>query len=242
MDARTFAEARKCFDYIDGLYNMLVKIDELSDITSVKLVDSKNMSLDISANGVTTTYFHTMLRNHIKEELRKAKELMESLVPSKASVINAIETAFKTKTERNWDRTYWFFDLHGTLLKPTYNGGTICREFYPYAKEVMQVLSQREDIITVMYTCSHPNEIEEYKQFFIDEGIKFDYINENPEVENSKYGYFEKKPYMNVLFEDKAGFNPETDWIMVHLWMVENKMWPDNILLSKPTDGSNTRD
>jgi len=40
-------------------------------------------------------------------------------------------------------------------------------------------------------------------------------VNENPEVLNLKYGCYDKKPYFNVVFEDKAGFDPMTDWLLV---------------------------
>lgn len=141
------------------------------------------------------------------------------------SIINAIETAYKVKRERNWEKTYWFFDLHGTVLRPSYDSGSICTEFYPWAKDVMRVLSKQEDIVMVMYTCSHPSEILEYLEFFKNENITFKYVNENPEADNSKYGFFDKKPYMNVLFEDKAGFNAESDWMAVANWLMKNKIW-----------------
>lgn len=75
----------------------------------------------------------------------------------------------------------------------------------------------------VLYTCSHPHEIEEYVKLFKDCGITFQYINENPEVltEVNGYGCYDKKPYVNVLFEDKAGFDPDTEWEMVFKLMKE---------------------
>ena len=64
----------------------------------------------------------------------------------------------------------------------------------------------------IMYTCSHPEEIEKYLELFESKGIKFNYVNENPEVSGTEYGDFTGKPYMNVLLEDKAGFDAEEDW------------------------------
>ena len=109
-----------------------------------------------------------------------------------------------------WGFTYWAFDLHGTIIKPNYETGNIPKEFYPYAKEVLQMLSKRDDIVMYMYTCSHPHEQEQYVKYFEDEGITFKWVNENPDVptDNNGYGYYEDKPYFNVLFEDKAGFDP----------------------------------
>ena len=63
-----------------------------------------------------------------------------------------------------------------------------------------------------MYTCSHPHERQQYVEYFKTNGIHFNYINHNPEVESEGYGYYEDKPYFNVLFEDKSGFDAHNDW------------------------------
>lgn len=124
---------------------------------------------------------------------------------------------FAYKEKRGWDKTYWFFDIHSTILKPNYQAGNIPKEFYPHAKETMRLISKLPDICMVLYTCSHPHEIEQYLEFFKENDIHFQYVNENPEVitDLNGYGCYDKKPYINVLFEDKAGFDPETEWLEV---------------------------
>jgi hypothetical protein len=121
---------------------------------------------------------------------------------------------FEYKEKRNWDKTYWFFDIHGTILKPNYEYGNTPKDFYPYAMETLQYLSKLPDVEMIIYTCSHPHEIEEYIQLFKSFDIDFKFVNENPEIKTqvNGYGCYDKKPYMNVLFEDKAGFDPETEW------------------------------
>jgi len=121
---------------------------------------------------------------------------------------------FEYKVKRNWDKTYWFFDIHGTILKPNYQYGNTPKDFYPYAVETLQLLTKLPDVEMIIYTCSHPHEIREYIKLFSDLGITFKFVNENPEVPTQVdgYGCYDKKPYMNVLFEDKAGFDPETEW------------------------------
>jgi hypothetical protein len=57
--------------------------------------------------------------------------------------------------------------------------------------------------------------LREYVQHFLDDGIKFDYINENPEVENTHLQNFEEKLYMNVGLDDKFGFDGENDWAII---------------------------
>jgi hypothetical protein len=141
------------------------------------------------------------------------------------SILKSIEVNhFGNKIKRGWDKTYWFLDIHGTILKPNYEYGNIPTEFYPYAKETLQYLTTLEDVVMVLYTCSHPHEIEQYIEFFKQNNIEFKYINENPEVKTQVdgYGCYDKKPYINVLFEDKCGFDPETEWEGVIPFMLSN--------------------
>ena len=74
------------------------------------------------------------------------------------------------------------------------------------------MLSVRKDIVLGLYTCSHPEQIEKYIAFFKENGIYFKHTNKNPDAKDTKYGNFQDKPYMNVLWDDKAGFDPENDW------------------------------
>ena len=136
-------------------------------------------------------------------------------------IINSIETAILTAQKRKWDKTYWAIDIHGTILEPNYEFHNLPKKFYPLAKETLQLLSQKKDICLILYTCSHPSEIVDYLQLFKSLNIDFQYINKNPEVQSKDYGYFEDKFYFNVLLDDKAGFNPFTEWNLIHQWLVK---------------------
>lgn len=127
-------------------------------------------------------------------------------------VTKAIRNCLDQARRKQWDKTYWAFDIHGTILKPTFQTGVASTEFYPFAQEVLQALSKRNDIVRILYTCSYPDEIKTYIQFFDEQSIRFQYVNENPEIAAGAYGHYERKFYFNVLFEDKAGFDPMTDW------------------------------
>ncbi len=159
----------------------------------------------------------------ITKEIIRIKHIIGRLL-----TINAfnIEQAFKTIKERNWDRIYVFVDIHSTVLYPDY--GKVAKEYYPMAKEVLYKLTTDPRIKLVLYTCSYPHEIEEYLKFFSTDGIIFDYVNKNPEVANTRGGYFEDKPYMNILFEDKSGFVGEYDWWVVNKLL--NKYISDKIV------------
>lgn len=126
-------------------------------------------------------------------------------------ITNAIRKAFLYAQNRGWSKSFWAFDVHETILVPT-RSKVLPSEFYPQAKEVLQLISQREDICRILYTSSKPEEITHYLSFFAEEGIHFQYANKNPEVPSMGYGYFEEKFYFNVLFDDKAGFDPNSDW------------------------------
>ena len=132
-------------------------------------------------------------------------------------VTRSINRFYDDKEKRGWKKGYFFFDIHGTILKPNYLYGNTPKDFYPYAKETLQFLSKLSDVEMIIYTCSHPHEIQEYVKLFEENGIHFKFINENPEVETqlNGYGCYDKKPYMNVLFEDKAGFDAEIEWKLV---------------------------
>ena len=127
-------------------------------------------------------------------------------------ITKAIDNCFRHARERGWAKTYWAFDIHGTILKPNYKANEISREFYPYAVDVMQMVTRRKDIVKILYTCSYPHEIEQYLEYFEQHGILFDHVNINPDVANGGYGYYRDKFYFNVLMDDKAGFDGEADW------------------------------
>jgi hypothetical protein len=38
-------------------------------------------------------------------------------------VKSILKNHYGLKISRNWDKTYWAFDIHGTILKPNYTYG-----------------------------------------------------------------------------------------------------------------------
>lgn len=135
-------------------------------------------------------------------------------------IIDAIEAAFARGKKQGWEKTYWLFDLHHTIVASNYGEGTeeIC---YPFALETLKLLSAREDICLILYTSSHPEKVKEYLGKFKEMGINFKYVNENPEANNSNYANFDSKFYFNVLFDDKAGFLPLKEWELVYNYLKE---------------------
>lgn len=131
-------------------------------------------------------------------------------------ITRVIENCFSNARLKGWNKTYWAFDIHGTILKPTFKAGVLSTEFYPYAKEALQLISRQSNIVRILYTCSYPHEVADYLKYFEGQGIHFDLVNENPDICAGAYGHYDRKFYFNVLFEDKAGFDPLTDWKEVY--------------------------
>ena len=105
-------------------------------------------------------------------------------------------------------------DIHDTILRACYDDEETY-DYLPSAKQALQMMSLRKDICLILWSSSHHDKLMEYTRHFLDDGIRFDYINENPEVDNTRLQNFEEKLYMNVGLDDKFGFDGETDWKIV---------------------------
>jgi len=126
----------------------------------------------------------------------------------------AIARAYQIMDERNWDTIYWAIDLHGVCLKSNYeNGG------YSFinnaAVQGLQAISARKENKIILWSSCHDHEKKAIIDFMWLHGINVRYFNENPDEKNTKTGCFDQKFYFSVLLDDKAGFNPETDWYAV---------------------------
>lgn len=148
----------------------------------------------------------------------------------KPQILSWIEKMFKHAEEHKWYETYWFIDLHGVISKPDYRKTVKEIEYYPYVKETLQYISKnRPDIILILFTSSYPDEIEFYMNTLKNDNIIFKYVNENPEISQAKgsFGCYDKKPYYNVLIDDKCGFDPYTDWKPMYKYFLKSKHKPD---------------
>ena len=127
------------------------------------------------------------------------------------SIERAFERAFEKKEKRGWDHIYVFVDIHETIFVPTYDKKE-SYEYYPEAKMALQMMSKREDIVLGLYTRTYPAIIAKYLEKFEEDGIHFELVNDNSMETSTSYADFSKKPYFNVLIEDNAGFEGETEW------------------------------
>lgn len=129
-------------------------------------------------------------------------------------ILTQIIEAFKIKQERNWDEIYFMFDVHGTIFKKSYDNSAPL-EYYPYAKEALQEITKRPDVISILWTCSHPNQIQCFLDKFEEDNISIEYLNHNSAIKSDELSDYTYKPYCNVGFDDKFGFNPD-EWKQIY--------------------------
>ena len=131
------------------------------------------------------------------------------------------DAAFIRMKEKNWEKIYVAVDIHDTILRACYENEETY-DYLPLAKDALQKMSLRKDICLILWSSCHRDKLVEYATHFWDDGIRFDYINENPEVDNTRLQNFEEKLYMNVGLDDKFGFDAETDWKTICELLEEN--------------------
>lgn len=118
---------------------------------------------------------------------------------------------FEVSSKKGWDKIYVGVDLHETVLKPSWTA-TLDKEFYNDAKETLLLMSKSKNICLILWSCSLKELNQKYSEYFRENGIIFDYINENPEVTSTEYADFDTKLYFNVGLDDKFGFDIDEDW------------------------------
>jgi deoxyribodipyrimidine photolyase len=133
-----------------------------------------------------------------------------------ASIGKAFGKAWVKKLENDWEKIYVLVDLHDTILEGQRTGRERWK-WYPHALEALQKLSDRDDICLILWTSSHKKKLAKYLSKMALNGVKFDYVNSNPEVGATDILDPSEKLYFNVGIDDKFGFDPETDWKGVSL-------------------------
>ena len=138
------------------------------------------------------------------------------------NIIKAFDSAFKRAQEKRWDYIYILIDVHGTIFTPSYLNKEKY-EFYPYAKEALQLLSKDPNIKLILWTSSTNQAALDYGVEFSKNKIYFDYLNCNPEVERQPTDPetldLSSKYYFNIGIDDKFGFEPETDWKTIYEYL-----------------------
>ena len=137
----------------------------------------------------------------------------------------AIFRAFYEKRKKGWDKLYFLVDLHGTIVhnydkKDLYNKPI---EYYVGARETLREMSRRKDIHLILWTGTHRKEVKDILQRFVEDGIHFDNVNENPEVKDTDKYCSSEKLYFNIGIDDRFGCDAESgDWKYVMIALMDN--------------------
>lgn len=113
--------------------------------------------------------------------------------------------------EKGWDTIYIAIDWHDTITESTYDNTTALK-FTTNALKALQLLSFIPKFKLILFTSSYMPKCMELIDVLATHNITIDWVNENPEVENTDFGDFSSKFYYNILLDDKAGFKPDDDW------------------------------
>ncbi len=130
------------------------------------------------------------------------------------NISKAFEVAFGRMADKGWDKIYVIVDIHDTILRACYEQHETY-DYLPYAREALQLLTQRQDICLILWSACDEAKLATYLGHFEQNGIHFEYANCNPEVENTALSCFDDKLYFNVGIDDKFGFDGENDWAEV---------------------------
>lgn len=134
------------------------------------------------------------------------------------SIIKSIDRAYSLLQERNWDTIYWAIDLHGTCIKSNY-----ISEEYEWinedAKQCLQLISSLSETKLILWSSCYQEEFDTIDQWFMKNDIYFYCFNENYYISNTETGCFDEKFYFSILLDDKAGFDPDTDWKLIYEYL-----------------------
>lgn len=126
-----------------------------------------------------------------------------------------IERAFNDKKRRNWEKLFVCVDVHDVILEGKYNLMNEGASYMPNSLKVLWNWSQRSDISLILWSSSHITPTAKVLDDLAKHGVYFDYVNSNPECQNTTLCDFSKKFYFNILLDDKAGFEGATDWFLI---------------------------
>ena len=130
-------------------------------------------------------------------------------------LISYIEKVFNGLNNGSFKCIYIMVDVHNTILKPT------TFEYFPQAKETLKLLSDNENIKLIMWTSSYDEKIQMYLKHFEENGITFNFVNENKEYGNVSFACFDTKFYYDIGIDDKFGFDAENDWEEIYTFLTK---------------------
>ena len=95
------------------------------------------------------------------------------------------------------NNTYIFINIDNAIMNDEH--------YYRHTEDVLCTLSNISSVVLIALSKRDGFNKSELIKILGNSNIKFDYINENPEVDS-------KFPYYDILIDTRTGFNPEYDW------------------------------
>lgn len=137
-----------------------------------------------------------------------------------------IEKVFTVdKLKRGWSTIYWLVDVHGVIIPSSWHKANDFRFINDWCPLVLRWISDQPDQRLILWTSSFPAEGATIIEWLQKHGIHVDHYNHNPEEKNTDFADFSRKPYFNILIDDKAGFEPETDWGVIRKTLIRLGLW-----------------
>lgn len=127
------------------------------------------------------------------------------------SIQKGISRAYNVAMERDHEMIFWCVDLHGTVLESNYSSDSFTFLNAEETVPALQAISALPETRIILWSGITDADRDQVVKLFTDNGIRVDWVNENPAVPSSGTGNFEQKFYFSILVDDKAGFCP-TDW------------------------------
>jgi len=127
------------------------------------------------------------------------------------SIQKGISRAYNVAMERGHEMIFWCIDLHGTVLESNYSSDSFTFLNANETVPALQAISALPETRIILWSGITDADRDQVVKLFTDNGIRVDWVNENPAVPSSGTGNFEQKFYFSILVDDKAGFCP-TDW------------------------------
>ena len=133
------------------------------------------------------------------------------------SIVKSINDAYALLNTKHYEKIYWAIDLHGVCLKSNYKRNTY-ELINDDVIETLRLISSLPESVIIIWSSCYDEEKQNILENFFDNlgGIHVKYFNENPEVKNTETGCFNEKFFFSVLLDDKAGFDPATDWKIIY--------------------------
>ena len=135
-------------------------------------------------------------------------------------LISYIEKVFNELNRGSFKCVYIMIDVHNTILRPSFDKKETF-EYFPYAKETLKLLSDNENVKLIMWTSSYDDKIKMYLKHFEENGIIFNFVNENKEYGNVSFACFDTKFYYDIGIDDKFGFDAENDWEEIYTFLTK---------------------